>query len=121
MSAGVALRIASALVPLAALKVSQWIIDLIVEVVKHPGPIPHQIWTLVGIEFALAAGNSLLGRAIDYSDTRLADEFTREVSVRVIEHATHLDLASFEDPALHDKLERARSQATDRIAMLQSL
>jgi ATP-binding cassette subfamily B protein len=32
-----------------------------------------------------------------------------------------LDLGSFEDPAFHDKLERARVQATDRIGMLQAM
>ena len=36
-------------------------------------------------------------------------------------HATTLDLASFEDPAFHDKLERARLNATDRIGMLNSM
>jgi ATP-binding cassette subfamily B protein len=39
----------------------------------------------------------------------------------VMEHAAQLDLASFEDPAFHDKLERARVQATDRIGMLSAM
>ena len=63
----------------------------------------------------------MLGRTIDYTDARLADEFTREVSLRLIQHATRLDLASFEDPAFHDVLERARQQATDRIGMLNAM
>jgi ATP-binding cassette subfamily B protein len=69
----------------------------------------------------LAAANLVLGRTIDYTDARLADEFTREVSLRLIKHATRLDLASFEDPAFHDVLERARQQATDRIGMLNAM
>ena len=32
-----------------------------------------------------------------------------------------LDLASYEDPLFHDKLERARVQATDRLGMVQQL
>ena len=121
MAGGLALRVASALIPLAVLAVSKSIINLVVAQIKHPGPLPHEIWILLGLEFLLAAANNLLGRAIDYTDARLADEFTREVSLRVMTHAAGLDLASFEDPAFHDKLERARLQATDRIGMLNSM
>lgn len=121
VAAGLALRVASALIPLATLWVSKWIIDLVVAAVKYPGPIPILIWWLLGAEFALAGLNQLLSRTIDYTDARLADEFTREVSLRVMEHAAQLDLASLEDPAFHDKLERARQQATDRIGMLNAM
>jgi ATP-binding cassette subfamily B protein len=121
VAGGLALRVASALIPLAVLAVSKWIINIVVAQVKHPGPLPHEIWILLAVEFLLAALNNLLGRAIDYTDARLADEFTREVSLRVMTHASELDLASFEDPAFHDKLERARLQATDRIGMLNSM
>ena len=121
VAGGLALRVASALIPLAMLAVSKWIIDLVVATVKHPGPLPREIWILLAAEFLLAALNNILGRAIDYTDARLADEFTREVSLRVMNHATTLDLASFEDPKFHDKLERARLQATDRIGMLNSM
>ena len=98
---------------------SKLIIDLINT--RHSAAIPTQMWWLLGAEFALAAANQLLGRSIDYTDARLADEFTREVSLRLIKHSTRLDLASFEDPAFHDVLERARQQATDRIGMLNAM
>ena len=118
--AGITLRVISALIPLALLAVSKWIIDLIAAA-RHSGPLPHEIWWLLGAEFVLAAGNSLLSRSIDYTDARLADEFTREVSLRVMRHASRLDLARMEDPRFHDILERARQQATDRIGMLNSM
>jgi ATP-binding cassette, subfamily B, bacterial len=121
VAGGIALRVASALIPLSVLWVSKWIIDLVVAVIRHPGAIPTQIWWLLAVEFALAGLNQVLGRTIDYTDARLADEFTREVSLRVMEHAARLDLASFEDPAFHDQLERARLQATDRIGMLNAM
>lgn len=121
VSGGLGLRLASALIPLATLAVSKWIIDIVVALVKHPGPIPVEVWWLLGAEFALAGANNILSRAIDYTDARLADEFTREVSLRVMKHAAQLDLAQFEDPAFHDVLERARQQATDRIGMLNSM
>lgn len=121
VAGGLALRVASALVPVSVLALSKWIMDLLVGAVKHPGPIPVTLWWLLAAVFALAALNSLLGRAIDYTDARLADEFTREVSLRVMRHAARLDLARLEDPAFQDKLERARQQATDRIGMLNSM
>ncbi len=119
VASGIALRLVSALIPVAMLAISKFIIDLINT--KHSGTIPTQMWWLLGAEFVLAAANQLLGRTIDYTDARLADEFTREVSLRLIQHATRLDLASFEDPSFHDVLERARQQATDRIGMLNAM
>ena len=119
VASGVALRLVSALIPLAILGVTQMILDLIGA--KHTATMPPLMWWLLGAEFALAATNQLLGRTIDYTDARLADEFTREVSLRLIKHSTRLDLASFEDPAFHDVLERARQQATDRIGMLNAM
>ena len=59
--------------------------------------------------------------AIGYFDSLLADRFSRHVSLMVMGHASRLDLASYEDPHFHDKLERARVQATDRIAMIQAI
>jgi ATP-binding cassette subfamily B protein len=70
------------------------------------------------MEFGLAAGGLVLTRAIDYFDTRLADQFTNSISLKVMNQAAALDLAYFEDPKFYDKLERARVQATDRVAIL---
>jgi ATP-binding cassette, subfamily B, bacterial len=119
VASGIVLRLFSALIPVAMLSISRLIIDLIKA--KHTATMPPAMWWLLAAEFALAAANQLLGRTIDYTDARLADEFTREVSLRLIKHATQLDLASFEDPAFHDVLERARQQATDRIGMLNAM
>jgi ATP-binding cassette subfamily B protein len=121
VASGLALRVITALIPLATLAVSKWIIDMVVAAVKHPGPLPSVIWILLAADFLLAALGNILGRAIDYTDARLADEFTLEVSMRVMGHAALMDLACFEDPAFYDKLERARVQATDRIGMLTAM
>src|ERR1700678_897080 len=119
VASGIVLRLFSALIPVAMLSISRLIIDLIKA--KHTATMPPEMWWLLAAEFAVAAANQLLGRTIDYTDARLADQFTREVSLRLIKHATQLDLASFEDPAFHDVLERARQQATDRIGMLNAM
>ena len=106
VAAGIGFRLVGALLPLAALWVGKLIIDLIVGAIRHPGPVPSGIWLLLAAEFAIAALGAILGRASDYCDGRLADQFAREVSVRVMKHAATLDLESFEDPVFYDKLER---------------
>jgi ATP-binding cassette subfamily B protein len=119
---GIVMRVFTGLLPLAALAVARLIIGLVVESVKHPGqPIPVATWWLLAAEFLIAGIGNILNRVIDYTDARLADQFAREVSLRIMRHAASLDLQSFEDPVFYDKLERARVQATDRIGMLNAL
>ena len=68
----------------------------------------------MALEFGLAILSDVLGRAITLCDSLLGDRFTNRISVRLMKHATRLDLASFEDPVFYDKLERARRQTTGR-------
>jgi ATP-binding cassette subfamily B protein len=118
---GTVLRLISALIPLALLAVTRLIIDAVVaHAVRHQALIPR-FWWLVALEFTLAALGTVLGRGVDYCDTLLADKFTLHITVRIMEHASRLDLASYEDPIFYDKLERARVQATDRLAMVQAV
>lgn len=120
VAGGLTCRVISALIPIAALAVTKRILDA-VQARFSGHPIPSYFWWLVGAEFALAALAAVLGRTMGFFDALLADRFTRHVSVEVLAHASRLDLASYEDPVFYDKLERARVQATDRIAMIQAL
>ena len=54
-------------------------------------------------------------------DSLLSDRYTFFVSVRVMRKAADLDLTTYEDPVFYDRLERARVQATDRLAMIQQM
>jgi ATP-binding cassette subfamily B protein len=114
-------RVLNALVPFGTLWVGKLIIDSVVGTLKNHSPFPQQIWLYLALEFAFTAASAILGRASDYCDARLADQFVREVSLRIMRHAASLDLTSFEDPVFYDKLERARVQATDRIGMLHAM
>ena len=120
VASGIAFRIVAALIPLAVLAVSRRIIDSIVEVIKNHSHVSPGFWWLVALEFGLALFGTILARLCDYCDGLLADRFTRHVSIRVMEHASRLDLSSYEDPEFYNKLERARHQATDRIGMVQA-
>jgi len=120
IAAGVTFRVITAFIPIAMLAVSRMIIDAVVGSTAGHLALPRGFWWLVFLEFLLAALGSVLGRAIGFSDSLFADRFTRHVSVRVMEHASRLDLEAYEDPVFYDKLERARAQAADRIAMIQA-
>jgi ATP-binding cassette subfamily B protein len=120
IAASVGLRLVAAVVPVAMLWIAKLIIDQIAPAVGHGAP-PLGMGVLVSIEFLLALTANLAWRLIDYCDVRLADRFNREISLRIMEHASRLDLQSFEDPSFYDKLERARVQANDRLATLNSM
>ena len=118
---GCALRVAAGLIPLSTLAVTRWIIDAVVSHISRKQPLSHAFWWYVGLEFALACLGAVLARAISYTDSLLADKYIRHISVRVMEHASRVDLTRYEDPAFHDRLERARVQATDRLVMIQAV
>jgi ATP-binding cassette subfamily B protein len=112
------LRLIRALLPLAMLWVAKLILDSVVGWIKRGNGDAAGLWKLVALELGLAVLSDLLARANSLADSLLGDRFTNRISVRLIEHATQLDLACFEDPIFHDKLERARRQTTGRIGLL---
>ena len=121
---GLIYRLVNALIPVSTAYVSKLIIDNITAIVRHSttfaASAPH-LWSLAGLEFALAVIGNLTGRLIDYYDAVLADRYMRHVSIEVMRHASQLDLQKYEDPVFYDSLERARVQATDRLGMIQSM
>jgi ATP-binding cassette, subfamily B, bacterial len=121
VGAGLALRAVVAVVPLALLAVTRLIIDAVVAHVSRGSALRHDFWKLVALEFSLAAMATLLNRVVDFCDTLLADKFARHISIRIMEHASRLDLFCYEDPSFQDKLERARVQATDRLGMIRQM
>ena len=119
--AGRSLQVLSALIPIGIAAVSAAIIGEVAAVVNGHHPLSPGFWWLVAAEFGLAVAGSILSRTIDYCDSVLADRFIRHVSIKVMDHASKLDLESYEDPEFYDALERARVQATDRVSMIQSV
>jgi ATP-binding cassette subfamily B protein len=114
-------RTVAALLPFGTLFVSKHIIDLVVAVTSRHEPVPAAaVWWLLAAGFALAAAALVVGRATDYLEARVGDQFSRTISLRVLQHAAALDLQAFEDATFYDQLERARVQATDRTELLTS-
>ncbi|WP_353062720.1 ABC transporter ATP-binding protein [Tunturibacter psychrotolerans] len=117
---GLFLRVIVATLPFGIAKIAAYILNDIAEVIRGHALAPN-FWKLVIAEVALNVSLGLITRAIDYSDSLLANRYTQYVSVRVMEQAARLDLTTYEDPVFYDRLERARVQATDRLAMIQQL
>ncbi len=107
------LRLVSSAIPVLQL----WIAKLIIDQIVHPRP-GRSVWTFLAMEIGMAVLTDVLGRATGLCDSLLGDRFTNHVSLRLMEHATRLDLVSFEDPVFYDKMERARRQTTSRLGML---
>ena len=121
VTAGLVLRVIVAVLPFGIAKVAQYIIqDIAARVMSH-AVLPKNFWMLVGTEVGLNVLLGLMTRAIDYSDALLANRYTQYVSVRVMDQAARLDLTTYENPIFYDRLERARVQATDRLAMIQQM
>jgi ATP-binding cassette, subfamily B, bacterial len=117
----IAIRIAVAFLPVAVgIIAGRYIIDGVNRLRMHQS-LPQYFWWYVGTELALAVLIGVLSRTVDYFDSLLADRYTHHVSVEVMRKAATLDVTVYEDPVFYDRLERARVQATDRLAMIQQM
>jgi ATP-binding cassette, subfamily B, bacterial len=116
----IAIRILVAFLPVGIGIIGRFIIDGVNQLRMHL-PLPQHFWWLVGAEMALAVITGILARSVDYFDNLLADRYTHHVSVEVMRKAAALDVTVYEDPVFYDRLERARVQATDRLAMIQQM
>jgi len=116
----ITIRIVVAFLPVAIGLIVRYIIDG-VNRIRFQQPLPRGFWWWVAAEMALAVLMGVLSRAVDYFDNLLADRYTHHVSVEVMRKAAALDVTVYEDPVFYDRLERARVQATDRLAMIQQM
>jgi ATP-binding cassette, subfamily B, bacterial len=127
-----AVRLVRALLPVLTLWVGKLIIDEVVQLAgagltlgtladwRSDGRLYHLAW-LLAAEFGLAVASDVLGRVTSLIDGLLAERFSIATSVRLMEHAASLDLQDFEDSESQDKLERARRQASGRMALMSQL
>lgn len=113
------LRIMRSAMPVALLYVGKLIIDQVVYL-SHvsAGGDQTRLWELVMLEFGLAVLTDALNRMINLVDSLLGDRFANFTSMRIMRHASTLDLDQFEDSVFYDKLERARQQTVGRTVLL---
>ncbi len=113
-----ALRVLSALLPVAMLWVGKELVDAIVANIGAAEP----DWTTLGrwvvLELVLALAGEILGRIVGVLESVLGDLFSNAMSVRLMQHAATLDLLHFENPEFFDKMQRARRQTMARIGLM---
>ena len=119
VAASMVVRVLAALAPVGMVYVTKGIIDGVVAHKEQHVALSSHFWWLVGVEVGLACLLTIMLRLSDFCDAVIADSFMHHTSLRIMKHASTLDLTSYEDSALYDKMERARVQATDRVAMIQ--
>lgn len=127
--ASLGLRLIRSALPILALYVGKIIIDEVVAQIQLPSPGENPLdWIgsgrldalggLLLLELVLAVTADLLGRASSLVDGLLSERYSNFASVRLMEHATTLDLEQFESSDQQDRLERARRQVTGRTTLL---
>jgi ATP-binding cassette, subfamily B, bacterial len=116
----ITIRVLVAFLPVGIGIIGRYIIDGVIQFRSHQ-TLPPNFWYLVASEMFLAVLTGVLSRTVDYFDQLLADRYTHHVSVEVMRKAAALDVTVYEDPVFYDRLERARVQATDRLAMIQQM
>jgi ATP-binding cassette subfamily B protein len=125
VTAIVALRALRAVVPLVVLWIGKLIIDGVVGAIQAHQAGRAVAWQplleLVLIELGFAVIGEVLARAGTLVESLLGDLFSNRISVRLMQHASTLDLRHYEDSAFYDHLERARRQTVGRIALIAML
>lgn len=116
----IVIRFVVAFLPVGIGIIARFIIDGVIRIRDH-APVTREFWILVASEMVLAIALGVLSRMVDYFDSLLADRYTHHISVEVMRKAAALDVTAYEDPVFYDRLERARVQATDRLAMIQQM
>ncbi len=114
------LRLVRAFIPVATLWVGKLIIDTVVAAINSV-PDPARLWKLIAVEIAIVIAGEVMARASALVESLLGDLFSNHTSIRLMEHASTLDLYHFEDPSFYDKLERARRQTSGRVGLLAQL
>jgi len=119
LSVNILLRVIRAAIPLTTLYVGKLIIDEIIRITQTQDTTNLQyLFILVGIEFALAIFSDMLNRGTTLLDSLIGDLFANKSSIRLMQHASTMDLNQFEDAEFYDKLERARRQTITRSMLM---
>ena len=87
-------RLIGALLPVIILWVGKLIIDEIIHQTSITASDYSQLWTYVGIEFALVILSDLISRAISLTDGLLGDEYNIATSVTIIKKTNQIEYRS---------------------------
>lgn len=110
-----ALGLVGSLLPLALAWVGKLLVDqvLLAARTQEPAAQRHAL-ELVAVELGLMIATLLVGRGQGLLRTLLGSKLAYLINVRILQKSVDLELAHFETPAIYDKLQNARREASGR-------
>lgn len=111
----VVMTLVGGLIPLATAYVGKLIVDGVLAAAES-GTVEarNQALTYVAIELALMIAMAWVGRSTGIVRSVLGAKLGYQTNLRILEKSLELDLRHFEDPAVYDKLQNARREASAR-------
>ena len=107
--------------PLAVAWIGKLIIDGVLEAVDSGDPQHQQrVLLLVGAELVLMLTMALTGRGAGLLRSVLGARLGYHIQLLILRKASALQLSDFENPAVYDRLQNARREATARPFCMQS-
>ncbi|WP_255424590.1 MULTISPECIES: ABC transporter ATP-binding protein [Corallococcus] len=109
------LTLLAALFPPAIVYVGKLVVDGVLAAAKTRSEAlsSHTLW-LVALEFALVLASAALGRLIALVHEVLQARLTTATNLKILHKALALELRHFEDPQVHDTMQKARRVADSR-------
>ena len=99
--------------PIALLWVGKLIVDVVELHHRTGSPVEWSfLGRLIALELILALGGEASARASSLLTSLLGDVFATKMTIRIMTHASCLDLAQFENSTTYDLLARARNRTT---------
>ncbi|MEM8504333.1 MAG: ABC transporter ATP-binding protein [Cyanobacteria bacterium P01_D01_bin.1] len=111
----VALTLTSSLLPAAQIYISKLIVDQVVTLVGAGTALPvmtQALLPLVVLGFGLLVLQAILQQLDGYITQVMSDRFLLYANTKMLEQATHLDLAHYESSEFHDILNRAQQSGS---------
>lgn len=110
----VLLKTTTALLPLVQLYIVKSLIDMISQAIADPKQIVGLVALFAGLQLAIGAINQYANHLEQLFSQEVADVF----SLKIIQKASLVSYAHFENPAFHNNLHMAQQQARFRIVQL---
>lgn len=111
----VVLSFIGALLPLAIAYVGKLIVDGVLLAAKTGDPADRtRALTLVGVELGLMLTTAVFARGTGLLRSLLGTKLGYLINIQILDKARTLDLVHFETPAIYDKLQNARREASSR-------
>lgn len=115
------LRLYRSIVPFLALYIGRVIFDHVLHLISSPGEDSTFVMLLVVAEFVLVGSASVFAKQIVLINILLADKFSIEMNIQLMEHARKLDIAFFEEAGNQNLIERAQTQISKGPGLLNSI